>query len=116
MQVYLGKWQQTDVAVKVLMDMQHLAPSSQVQPQDPATLQPWRDSPQPNVPEQEEEDRVTVQGLQGLTDMDGSMGCQTQAEGSREAMAAIRTLEREVGLPSLVWFICPVLDARANCL
>ena len=85
------------MAVKVLLDMQHLASSSQVQPQDPATLQPWKDSPQPHVPEQEEEDRVTVQGLQGVTGMEGSMGGQSQPEESNEAARAIRTLEREVG-------------------
>ena len=116
MQVYLGKWQQTDVAVKVLMDMQHLAPSSQVQPQDPATLQPWKDSPQPNAPEQQEEDRVTVQGLQGVTGTDGSMDGQSQAEESNEATAAFRTMEREVGLPSLVSVPCPMLDERGDCL
>ena len=110
MQVYLGKWQETDVAVKVLLDMQHLARSSQVQPQDPAALQAWKDWPQPNVPEQEEQDRVSVQGLQGVTDMDGS------AEESNEAAAVIRTMEREVCFLSLLWLTCPSLDEKADCL
>lgn len=114
MQVYLGKWQETDVAVKVLLDMQHLAASSQLQPPDPATLQPWKDSPQPNVPEQEDVHRVTVQGLQGVTDMNASMGGQSQPAESREATAALKTMEREVCFPSPLWVTRPLRDARAS--
>ena len=100
MQVYLGKWQETDVAVKVLLDMQHLAPNSQVQPQDPATLEPWKDSPQANMPsaEQQGDGKLTAQGLQGITDVEGSDDCQSQAEEGGAGEAAIKTLEREVGL------------------
>lgn len=110
MQVYLGKWQETDVGVKVLLDMQQLAPSSQVQPQDPATLKPWSNRPQssgppptgsyPKEPEQEEDEQVTVQGLKGVTDLEGSIGVQSQAEETPQAVAAMKTLEREVDEPS----------------
>ena len=42
-QVYLGRWQQTDVAIKVLSKvMQNLAPTNGMKPQDPATLQAWQ--------------------------------------------------------------------------
>ena len=46
-QVYLGRWQQTDVAVKVLSKvMQNLSPHSGIVPQDPSTLQAWHDTPE----------------------------------------------------------------------
>ena len=111
MQVYLGKWQETDVAVKVLLEMQHLAPSNQVQPQDPATLEPWTDSPEnPTMHPPKVGDEVTVQGLRGVTDVDGSEGGQSEAEGGQEATAAIKTLEREVrsGLHTII-------HAHVNC-
>ena len=41
LQVYLGKWQETDVAIKVLTEIQNLSPQGGIHPQDPATLQPW---------------------------------------------------------------------------
>ena len=95
--MYLGKWQETDVAVKVLLEMQHLAPSTQVQPQDPATLEPWTDSPETATTRPPQVgDEATVQGLRGVTDTEGSQGGESQAEGGCEATAAIRTLEREV--------------------
>lgn len=107
LQVYLGKWQETDVAVKVLQDMQHLAPSHPVQPQDPASLKDWSNRPQTSGPpptakgpEQEKDEQVTVQGLQGVTDMDGSIGVESQAEETPQAVAAMKTLEREVDVPS----------------
>lgn len=105
LQVYLGKWQETDVAVKVLLDMQHLAPSHQVQPQDPASLKDWSNRPQTSGPpptakgpDQEEDEQVTVQGLKGVTDVDGSIGGESQPEETSQAVAAIKTLEREVDL------------------
>jgi len=37
-QVYLAKWQETDVAVKVITQMQNLSPFQGLHPQDPATM------------------------------------------------------------------------------
>lgn len=101
-QVYLGKWQETDVAVKVLIEMQHLAPNSEVQPQDPATLEPWKDSEEDNHPQQGGEKSKTAGGLRGITDPNASLtGESTLDVGSGpaltpEAQTAIKTLEREV--------------------
>lgn len=40
--MYLSRWQQTDVAVKVLSKvMQNLSPQSDVVPQDPSTWKAW---------------------------------------------------------------------------
>ena len=39
-QVYLAKWQETDVAVKVITQMQNLSPLQGVHPQDPSTMLP----------------------------------------------------------------------------
>ena len=98
-QVYLGKWQETDVAVKVLIEMQHLAPTSSVQPQDPATLEPWTDRPDPNtMPAVSEDAKVHAEGLAGITDADAAEDGQVQAEVGPESTAAMRTLEREVCL------------------
>ena len=48
LQVYLGKWQETDVAIKVLTEIQSLCSGEGVQPQDPATLHSWKgDGPPP---------------------------------------------------------------------
>ena len=38
-QVYLAKWQETDVAVKVITQMQNLSPFQGLDPQDPATME-----------------------------------------------------------------------------
>jgi hypothetical protein len=38
-QVYLAKWQETDVAVKVITQMQNLSPFQGLHPQDPATME-----------------------------------------------------------------------------
>ena len=38
MQVYLAKWQETDVAVKVVSKMQNLSPKQGIHPQDPDTM------------------------------------------------------------------------------
>ena len=37
-QVYLARWQETDVAVKVISKMQNLSPKEGVHPQDPDTM------------------------------------------------------------------------------
>lgn len=37
-QVYLAKWQETDVAVKVITQMQNLSPMQGTHPQDPETM------------------------------------------------------------------------------
>lgn len=101
-QVYLGKWQETDVAVKVLIEMQHLAPNNEVQPQDPATLEPWKGSEEDNHPQQGGEKSKTAGGLPGITDPNASLtGESTLDVGSGnaltpEAQTAIKTLEREV--------------------
>jgi hypothetical protein len=38
-QVYLAKWQETDVAVKVITQMQNLSRFQGLHPQDPATME-----------------------------------------------------------------------------
>lgn len=38
LQVYLAKWQETDVAVKVITQMQNLSAVQGVHPQDPVTM------------------------------------------------------------------------------
>lgn len=44
-QVYLSRWQQTDMAVKVLSKViQNLSPQSGIVPQDPSTLKAWRET------------------------------------------------------------------------
>ena len=99
LQVYLGKWQETDVAVKVLLEMQHLAPTPEVLPQDPDTLQPWTDNSDATLPASDSSPNMTAQGLPGITNADGAADClHPDAKNSEEATAAIRTLEREVGL------------------
>ena len=100
--MYLGKWQETDVAVKVLIEKQDLAPNNEVQPQDPATQEPWSDSADDNPPQQGGEKRRTASGLIGLTDADASLTGQSTLAGrsdpefSREDSEAFKTLEREV--------------------
>ena len=41
LQVYLAKWQETDVAVKVITQMQNLSSVQGVHPQDPVTMSAW---------------------------------------------------------------------------
>ena len=97
MQVYLGKWQETDVAVKVLLELEHLAPTAAVQPQDPATLNAWTDSPPSSTPAQTgDKSQGTVQGLQGVTDARTSARGQSRADDGNRTEAAIKALEREV--------------------
>ena len=100
--MYLGKWQETDVAVKVLIEKQDLAPNNEVQPQDPATLEPWTGSADDNHPQQGGEKRRTANGLIGLTDAHASPAGQSTLAGSsdpesrRADTGAMKTLEREV--------------------
>jgi len=95
LQVYLGKWQETDVAVKVLIEMQHLAPDNEVQPQDPATLEPWINSEEDNHPAQGGTDqKKAANGLIGLTA--STLAGNSDPVLNKEETQAIKTLEREV--------------------
>lgn len=88
MQVYLGRWQQTDVAVKVLTEMQNLAGKDEVTPQDPATCHAWDDSEE-SCPQQGGNKRTHAKGLLGVND---SISGQELSPSSK----ALATLEREV--------------------
>ncbi|DBA83679.1 TPA: hypothetical protein ACH3X1_006228 [Trebouxia sp. C0004] len=108
--VYLGKWQETDVAVKVLIEMQHLAPDSKVQPQDPATLEPWINSEEDNHPSQGGIDqKKAANGLIGLTA--STLAGNSDPVLNKEETQAIKTLEREVSImaslrhPNVVMFM-----------
>lgn len=93
--MYLGKWQETDVAVKVLIEMQHLAPDNEVQPQDPATLEPWMNSEEDNPPSQGgTQKKKAANGLLGLTA--STLADDSDAVLNKEETQAIKTLEREV--------------------
>ena len=95
LQVYLGKWQETDVAVKVLIEMQHLAPDNEVQPQDPATLEPWTNSEEDNHPAQGGTDqKKAANGLLGLTA--STLAGDSDPVLNKEETQAMKTLEREV--------------------
>ena len=92
MQVYLGRWQQTDVAVKVLTEMQNLASKDSVTPQDPATLQPWEtEDSDDKCPQQGGEKRTHAKGLIGVTSSNSGDGSPAP-----QSNATITTLEREV--------------------
>ena len=93
MQVYLGRWQQTDVAVKVLTEMQNLASKDSVTPQDPATLQAWEtEDSDETVPQQGGEKRTHAKGLVGVTSSSSGDG----SPAAPNVNSAITTLEREV--------------------
>ncbi len=95
LQVYLGKWQETDVAVKVLIEMQHLAPDNEVQPQDPATLEPWINSEEDNHPSQGgAQQKKAANGLIGLAA--STLAGNSDPVLNKEETQAIKTLEREV--------------------
>ncbi len=97
LQVYLGKWQETDVAVKVLIEMQHLAPDNEVQPQDPATLEPWVNSEEDNPPSQGgTHQKKAANGLLGLTA--STLAGNSDPVLNKEETQAIKTLEREVSV------------------
>ncbi|DBA72008.1 TPA: hypothetical protein ACH3X2_010748 [Trebouxia sp. C0005] len=108
--VYLGKWQETDVAVKVLIEMQHLAPDNEVQPQDPATLEPWINSEEDNHPSQGgTHQKKAANGLIGLTA--STLARNSDPVLNKEETQAIKTLEREVSImaslrhPNVVMFM-----------
>lgn len=85
MQLYLGRWQQTDLAVKMLSKvMQNLSPQSGVVPQDPSTSKAWRETSGrgPDVLQHEPADASSVS--------DGSSAL------AAEDLHAMKTLEREV--------------------
>lgn len=103
-QVYLGRWQQTDVAIKVLTEMQNLASKDEVTPQDPATLQPWEESDDDCPQQQGGEKRTYAKGLIGVS-TSSSDGATVKAD------STITTLEREVSImaslrhPNVVMFM-----------
>ena len=71
--MYLGRWQETDVAIKVLIEMQHFASNSEVQPQDAANLKPGFDSI--CFAESEQLSFVIIAGIPGQMARD-RCGCQ----------------------------------------
>ena len=72
LQVYLGKWQETDVAIKVLTEVQNLSASQEaVCPQDPATLHSWRGDGPP--PLQGGNKSTRVAGLKVISDDTGTI-------------------------------------------
>lgn len=110
-QVYLGKWQETDVAVKVLTEMQNLSSHEGVHPQDPSNMDTWEGDGPP--PRQGGEKATKAGGLK-LIDSDShgwgsddddvsSIGVDSEVVPSEERQEALRTLEREVCAN------CPVL-------
>ena len=105
-QVYLGKWQETDVAVKVLTEMQNLSSHEGVHPQDPSNMETWEGNGPPA--RQGGEKATKAAGLK-LTDSDAhgwgtdddddgvsSIGADSEVVPSEERQEALRTLEREV--------------------
>ena len=106
-QVYLGKWQETDVAVKVLTEMQNLSCYEGVHPQDPSNMETWEGNGPP--PRQGGEKVTKAAGLK-LVDSDShgwgsddddddgvsSIGADSEVVPSEERQEALRTLEREV--------------------
>jgi len=114
-QVYLGKWQETDVAVKMLTEMQNLSSYEGVHPQDPSNMETWEGNGPP--PRQGGEKATKAAGLK-VTDSDShgwgsdddvsSIGADSEVVPSEERQEALRTLEREVCasypvLPDLVY-------------
>lgn len=114
-QVYLGKWQETDVAVKVLTEMQNLSSYEGVHPQDPSNMETWEGNGPP--PRQGGVKANKAGGLK-LTDSDShgwgsdddvsSIGADSEVVPSEEKQEALRNLEREVcasytALPHLVY-------------
>ena len=103
-QVYLGKWQETDVAVKVLTEMPNLSSYEGVHPQDPSNMETWEGNGPP--PRQGGENATKASGLK-LVDSDShgwgsddddmsSIGADSKVVPSEERQEALRTLEREV--------------------
>ncbi len=104
-QVYLGKWQETDVAVKVLTEMQNLSSYEGVHPQDPSNMETWEGNGPP--PRQGGEKATKAGGLK-VPELDShgwgsdddedvsSIGADSEVVPSEERQEALRTLEREV--------------------
>ncbi len=103
-QVYLGKWQETDVAVKVLTEMQNLSCCEGVHPQDPSNMETWEGNGPPPC---QGGVKATKAGGLKLTDSDShgwgsdddgvsSIGADSEVVPSEERQEALRTLEREV--------------------
>ena len=75
--------------------MQHLAPDNEVQPQDPATLEPWMNSEEDNPPSQGgTQKKKAANGLLGLTA--STLADDSDPVLNKEETQAIKTLEREV--------------------
>ncbi|KAA6419315.1 MAG: PAS domain-containing tyrosine kinase [Trebouxia sp. A1-2] len=127
-QVYLAKWQETDVAVKVITQMQNLSPFQGLHPQDPATMelrsQTLRGTARRSV---ELVDEVTDNGkawqgameAQMQKDADSSQGCKSlldlgsvgqagtddsaaSSQLSDVELTAIATMEREVSIMAAI--------------
>lgn len=119
-QVYLGKWQETDVAVKVLTEMQNLSSYEGVHPQDPSHMGTWDGDGPP--PRQGGEKATKAGGLK-FTGLDShgwgsdddtvasSIGTDSEVVPSEERQEALRNLEREVSImaalrhPNVVMFM-----------
>ena len=116
--MYLGRWQETDVAIKVLTEMKHLAKNDEVQPQDPATLEPWVDSEKDNHPQQGGENKKVAKGLVGVTDADADVeeGRSTVASLDKPVTAAMRTLEREVAYAGPPVFLQQLVSMLEFCM
>lgn len=79
-QVYLGRWQQTDVAVKVL----NLSTHRSVVPQDPSTLKAWGETSE------------TASNMLKQIPADASSVSNCSSAVAAEDLPAMKTLEREV--------------------
>ncbi|KAL0046815.1 hypothetical protein WJX82_010624 [Trebouxia sp. C0006] len=102
-QVYLAKWQETDVAVKVITQMQNLSPFQGLHPQDPATMDL-----------QSQRQRGTARRSMELVDemTDNSNALQAGQAGVDDSvlssqlsdveLTAIATLEREVSIMAAI--------------
>ena len=125
-QVYLGKWQETDVAVKVLTEIQNLTTHEGVHPQDPLDMGIWKGEDPP--PRQGGNKATKVGGLRVIEDggadshgwgsddddsgigVDSGFGVDCEMVPSEERQEALRTLEREVCKPFVSFPVCiPIL-------
>lgn len=116
MQVYLGKWQETDVAVKVLTETQNLSSYEGVHPQDPSNMETWEGN---GPPSRQGGGKATKPGGLKVPDSDShgwgsddddvsSIGADSEVVPSEERQEALRTLEREVcaNFPALPHLVC----------
>ena len=119
LQVYLGKWQETDVAVKVLTEMQNLSSHEGVHPQDPSDMGSWRGGgPPPCQGGNKANHAAGLRVINGDSDSHGwgsddgsSIGADSEVVPSEERQEALRTLEREV-CPSSC---CSIAPLRVSC-